>query len=197
MDPERISKQVQYLQDHQECDICTCYSHLINDNHEITGAFTWITNGNILRNLLTGLTYVDYNSALIKKSAIEKIGLLDENCPSYQEWDTHIRLASVASYGTVNELLISYYQRSTGRISVESKRELNGLAYILAKHKNLWIEVAGKNEYYSKIYSLAIRLFSVEKKFQEEMIALLPELRKMPFEFRIKILLKKLWKLTK
>ena len=110
-----------------------CYSHLVNDENQIIGAFTWITIGNILKELLDGSTYVDFNSSILRKIAITKIGLLDEDCPSFQEWDTNIRLAAVSQYGTVNEILVSYYQRSEGRLSNNKKVEINGLAYIYAK----------------------------------------------------------------
>ena len=195
--PERLSKQIKYLKENPICDVCTCYSHLLNDNNEITGAFIWITEGNILKGILEGSTYVDYNNALIRESVLDKIGLLDEDCPSFQEWDTHIRLADVAKYGTVHELLVLYYQRSNGRISTDTKRELYGLTYIYAKHKKLWIAVAGKIIYFSKIYSLALRISREDKVFKKEMIIRLPELKKLPFKFKIKILLKKLWHLIK
>jgi len=177
MHPQRLSKQINYLKENPVCDVCTCYSHLLNDKNEIIGAFTWITKGNILKDLLKGSTYVDYNSAVIRRSVLDRIEYLDENCPSFQEWDTHIRIASYAIYGTIHEILVSYFQRSTGRISNDNKRELHGLTYIYAKHRELWIETTGKHIYLSKIYDLASRISLEDKIFQRDMIKILPALQ--------------------
>lgn len=201
MHPEKFSKQIKYLENNPLCEVCTCYSHLLNDNNEITGAFKWNTAGIILKDLLIGSTYVDYNSPVIRKTAIDKIGLLDEDCPSYQEWDTHIRLAGLAKYGIVQEFLVSYYLRSTGRISTDIKRELHGLTYIYAKHRQLWIDMTGKDKYLLRIYFLARRISSEDKilqkeQFKKEMILLLPDLIKVPFRIKLKILPRKLWPLV-
>jgi len=188
-----LLKQINNLEVNTNYDVSTCYSHLIDDNNNIIGAWTWVTTGNILKKILDGSAYVDYNNALIRKSAIDKIGLLDENCLSYQEWDTHIRLAIIANYGTVHELLVSYYQRSQGRISVNVNFELNGLAYIYSKHKALWLSVVGKKVYYSKITSLANNLVSVEKIIKNEIIEKLPELKRILIVLKIKNMIKYLY----
>lgn len=197
MHTELLAKQIEYFADNPLCDVCTCYSHLLNDENEITGAFIWITKGNILKDILKGSTYVDYNSSMIKKSVIDKMGLLDEDCPSFQEWDTHIRLAVLANYGTVHELLVSYYQRSTGRISSCTKRELYGLTYIYAKHKKLWIDVVGECVFFPMIYSLGSRISKEDKSFQKEMSILLPDLKKPLLKFKVINLYRKLLLLLK
>ena len=38
MHPERITKQIKYLEENPYYE-CTCYSHLVNDENEITDAF--------------------------------------------------------------------------------------------------------------------------------------------------------------
>lgn len=193
MHPERFTRQIKYLEENPKSDICTCYSHLLNDNNEIIGAFSWITRGDILNQILVGTTYVDFNSAIIRRVVMDKIGLLDEDCPSFQEWDTHVRLAGVAKYGTVHELLVLYYQRSAGRLSTDTKRELYGLTYLYAKHKKLCVDVVGEDVFLSKIDSLASRISREDKLFQKEMIILLPELKSAIFRFKIKLLIRKIW----
>jgi glycosyltransferase involved in cell wall biosynthesis len=202
MQPERFSKQIRYLENNSLCDVCTCYSHLLDDKNEIWGTHEWNSAGNILKDLLIGSTYVDYNSSVIRKTVIDKIGFLDEDCPSYQEWDTHIRLGGFARYGTVPEFLVSYCTRSTGRISTDLRRELHGLTYIYAKHKQLWIDNAGKDVFLLNIYSLSLRIlreYKIANKemFQEEMSLLLPELMRVPFRIKLKALIGRLWFLFK
>jgi glycosyltransferase involved in cell wall biosynthesis len=200
--PEKFSKQIRYLENNPLCDVCTCYSYLLDDKNEIWGTYKWNTAGNILKDLLSGSIYVDFNSPVIRKTVIDKIGFLDEDCPSYQEWDTHIRLAGYAKYGTVPEFLVSYCMRSTGRISTDLRRELHGLTYIYAKHKKLWIDNAGKDVYLLNIYSLSVRILREYKlankeMFQQEMSLLLPELMRVPSRIKLKALIRRLWTLFK
>lgn len=121
-------------------DITTCFSTKMDRtaNKEI-GKFTWICNGNIHSQMLKGETYVDYNCAIIKKSKLFEIGLTDENCPSFQEWDTHLRLSKVSTYSTVEEELAYYYVNGSDTISSDKRREVNGYLYIFKKHKNDWL----------------------------------------------------------
>lgn len=192
--PERLDKQVRYLQENTDIDVCTCYSHLVNDNDEITGAFVWITKGNILRQLLEGNTYVDYNSAVLRKETLEKSGLLDEECTSYQEWDTYINIAQYAKFGTLHELLINYHQRSSERISNNKERSILGEAYIYSKYKNLFIEQLGKTIYINKLNNLAHSILTQGKDIQNKTISILPELKNIIFKLKMKNKLSKLWK---
>ncbi len=194
MFPERLEKQIRYLQENVSIDICTCYSHLINDRNEITGSFTWITKGNILKQLLERTTYVDYNSAVIRKNIFDSAGLLDEDCPSYQEWDTYISIALYANFGTVHELLINYHQRNSGRISNDNQRELNGLIYIYSKHKELFIENLGITSFKNKLKNLAYLILNQNKDFQDKAISTIPELKGIIFRLKIKNKLSKLLK---
>lgn len=129
-------------------DVCTCFSNIRNRNtNELEGKFTWISEGSILVPLLSGETYVDYNAALIRKKHILEIGLLDEACPSFQEWDTHIRLSKVAQYHTVQEVLVEYFRGGADTISQNSGKYIAGYLYILGKHQKLWKELHPQSFY--------------------------------------------------
>jgi glycosyltransferase involved in cell wall biosynthesis len=180
--PERLSKQMRLLllNNISEIDCCTCFSKILDDNGNIVGDFSWISRGNILKGILAGSTYVDFNNLICKKSFIEKIGMLDEDCPSFQEWDTGIRLAMVSKFETVPEQLVLYYQRSSGRISNDMKRELQGLSYLYSKHKNLWISEVGVKIYYYNIFSLKQRILKNFKNEYCEFLNRLPDLNAIP-----------------
>ena len=119
-------------------DVCTCYATVLNEKGERTGAFEWNNFGNISEDLLSGKTYVDYNVALIRKDVFERFGLTDEDCPSYQEWDTHLRLSQFCTYSTVQKHLVNYFQGKEGTISSDLKRSVLGYFYNLNKHRALF-----------------------------------------------------------
>lgn len=121
-------------------DICGAFSHVIDRNTDkVLGEFKWTGYGHIHNNLMTGKSYFDNSSTLIKKTKIVEIGLLDEDCPSYQEWDTHIRLSKIATYTTIQEHLVDYYSGGADTISFSKERDIKGVLYILEKYKREWL----------------------------------------------------------
>lgn len=80
---------------------------------------------------------------LVKKSALEEIGYLDENIPSYQEWDTAIRLAKLFPFGFEPEPTFIYDYRTQNAISRDATRAGRGYEKIVYKHLSDVISKAG------------------------------------------------------
>lgn len=137
MHPDFLKELMANINDH--IDVCNCYSRLVHVEDGPTGqVFDWNNYGNIHKQLFTQKTYVDFNHAIIRRSKLIEIGGLDEDCPSMQEWDTHIRLSKIANYYTVQKPLIDYYVGGKDAISSDTKREVLGRMYILRKHHAEW-----------------------------------------------------------
>ena len=188
MHSDFVETMLQYL--NESTDVVACYSDIVNVETGNTGR---IMNprcrGNIHDALFTGASYVDFNQAVIRKSKVLDIGGLDEDCPSMQEWDTHIRLSRIAKYSMIEKSLVDYYQGGTDAISSNKKREVIGRLYILRKHNKEW------KSYFIGLtkYCLQIQLYikkNADKKFVEEKTNELHSL--VPF-FCIRVFLLKLW----
>ncbi len=121
-----------------DADVFCCFAEVLNDHDQIINHFTWKAHGNISTSILSGDTYVDYNISIIRSSALKNFGFMDEECPSYQEWDAHIRLGQYCTYHTVEKSLIQYYQRDQDTISSDKRRSSDGFFYVLNKHANLF-----------------------------------------------------------
>ncbi len=80
---------------------------------------------------------------LVSKIDLEAIGLLDENCPSYQEWETAIRLASVCEFVHVREPLFEWTWHSGETISKDLRRDVRGFHYVIEKHRQEIVRVHG------------------------------------------------------
>lgn len=148
LSPNFVEQVKSKLKDNPQVDVVTNFSQIIDEtgNFEYE-RFEWITKDNILRELLNEKTYVDNSSACIRRQKLLDIGLLDEHCPSFQEWDTHIRLAQVCCYDYIPECLTNYYVHSGERISVSTKTVLAKGLYVLKKHKKLWYKMVGRDIY--------------------------------------------------
>lgn len=139
-----------------DVDIIVCHAEVVNvDTGETITVFDHKCDGDISTKIFTGECYVPNNQSIIRKNKLEEIGLLDEDCPSFQEWDTHIRLSKVANYHTIDKVLVTYYVGGNDTISSNKKREVRGRLYIYKKFKKDWYchFVAGiKNSAYLIIY---------------------------------------------
>lgn len=142
-----LIKEMNLLKNSPKTDVLTCFSRVINEIENKEESFSWNTKGNVLFDLLNGKSYMDFNSALIRKEKLLQIGYLDEKCPSFQEWDTAIRLAGICNFDYIPEELAIYYKHRQNRISNDIRRELEGRYYVVHKHKTLWLKTAGKEAY--------------------------------------------------
>ena len=120
-----------------DVDVVTCWTSVVNvDSGKQVDTFTFVSKGYIHDALLAEKTYVDTNCALIRRDVCEQINGWSEDCPSFQEWDFHIRLSEVARYTTLKKLLIDYYVGGSDAISKGCYRTVLGKLYILGKYKN-------------------------------------------------------------
>jgi glycosyltransferase involved in cell wall biosynthesis len=78
-----------------------------------------------------------FQGLFFHKSLIINSGLLDEDVPAYQEWDTSLILAkSGAKFCHIKEPLFTYNLHSGETISKDIIRGFNGYQYILNKYKD-------------------------------------------------------------
>lgn len=75
-----------------------------------------------------------FQAMLVARSKLLKIGLLDEKVPSYQEWDTAIRLGDECEFVHLREPLFVYHLHSGPTISKNDGAALDGYDYVVNKH---------------------------------------------------------------
>jgi glycosyltransferase involved in cell wall biosynthesis len=152
MYPHHLKMKMETFNQNPNLDIVTSFSHVKNANNELIGIFTWMASGVIFEELIRQQTYVDTNSALIKKKVFNNY-LLDENVPSYQELDLHLALSKKANYGIVWEFLTAYYRRDVDTISSDEIKNKKGEIYNLLKFKTDYLEIIGSNQFNKRVYT--------------------------------------------
>ena len=144
MHPNMLEKLVLCISD--EIDVVQCFSTIVDANTgEELGIQNWKSEGEIHRKLFqvngaSWETYVDFNQSIVRKEKLIQIGLLDEDCQSMQEWDTHLRLSNIAKYTTLQEPLLDYSLNGADAITSDKRREVAGRMYILQKYIQEWRE---------------------------------------------------------
>ena len=74
-----------------------------------------------------------FQALLTSRKNLLDIGLLDENVPSYQEWDTAIRLAKQYEFIYIHKPLFIYHLHDDETISKKLSKNIDGLEYICRK----------------------------------------------------------------
>jgi hypothetical protein len=84
-----------------------------------------------------------YQCLLVRKSALERIGRLDESLVSHQEWDTAIRLARHYPFGFLARPTFVYHRRAEGTVSGNKLNQARGYLQIVEKHKQAILSIVG------------------------------------------------------
>jgi glycosyltransferase involved in cell wall biosynthesis len=162
--PEKLEKQVAFLENDKNFDGVTCYGNIILDDKEKIklGVLKQLDDyNNQLKNLINGDFPPIPSSLLLKKEIFEKVGYYDEFLKLSADSDMMIRILKAGfKIGVIKEVLFNYYihkQNLTG-ITAEAKiksinQRINETIYILNKHKEIY-------DQYSKAKSLMLRYLS-------------------------------------
>lgn len=112
---------------------------------------------------------------LVSRKALDLIGLLDEQAPSFQEWDTAIRLARICRFVYLPEPLFVYHLHTGETISKSSRRDIEGYQYIVDKFRDEIISMCGEESYDRHLSFNALK--AVGWGLQEEAFAILRKRR--------------------
>lgn len=85
-----------------------------------------------------------FPSLLASRANLLQIGLLDEQCPSYQEWDTAIRLARTGFFVHLPEPLFEWRWHGGETISKDMARRFVGFRYVIEKHRDEIVRLHGE-----------------------------------------------------
>lgn len=84
-----------------------------------------------------------FPSILASKKALNLIGGLDKNCPSYQEWDTSIRLSKICRFIHIRTPLFLWKVHKIDSISKNKTKDILGFNYVIESHKSEIVLVHG------------------------------------------------------
>ena len=117
-------------------DVLVCQANIVNiQTGDVQGVLDKIHSSNMHVDLLREKAYVAYDVTLIRRAKLLEMNLLDETCPSMQEWDTHIRLSRIANYKAIDNALCEWRVGGVDTITNNTNKHVSGLVYIYLKHR--------------------------------------------------------------
>jgi glycosyltransferase involved in cell wall biosynthesis len=99
--------------------------------------------GDVYRDVLGGPGPV-FGALMVRRDAVERLGDLDEDVRSFQEWDTAIRLARTEQFAFVSQPTFLYDLRPADSISRNAKRTADGYEDVVTKHRSEIKRVLGR-----------------------------------------------------
>jgi len=137
--PRKLEKQLEALKKYKYDPWTVVHTNAVRLNSE-TGQramheIAVIDGQNVYASLLTSNGPL-FPTFLVSKAALGKIGYLDEQVPSFQEWDTSIRLARECRFVHLLEPLFVYHTNARDSISSDRQRDIAGYQYIIDKHES-------------------------------------------------------------
>lgn len=144
--PEKLEKQIQALRFCGFDPLTAVHGDYISrdaagDNNPVELP---LVEGAGIYSLLLSRPGPCFPSLLVSKKALERIGYLDEMVPSYQEWDTSIRLARICRFIHLREPLFIYHLHNGETISKDKERDILGYQYIIDKFEREIRELCGE-----------------------------------------------------
>lgn len=141
--PRFLEKLVDKINDN--IDVVTCYAQSDNVKNNHKSLLTWGGEGNIMEELYDGQVYINFDNTLVRRQKLMDINLLDEDCPSFQEFDTHLRLSAICKYALVKEPLLDYISGLSDSMSTNNSKNIHGMCYVLAKHHLVWRKISPRH----------------------------------------------------
>lgn len=138
-----------------------CYIKNINSDKKKHWQLENIDGENVYKQLLSKSGTL-FPSILTSMHSLEKINFLDENAPSYHEWDTAIRLAKYCRFIHIQEPLF-IYNIHKNTISKNSDKDVQGYQYIINKFKAEIIKLCGEEVFTKHLVINSVRALNNNK----------------------------------
>lgn len=130
--PERLAKQVAFLDAHSDCAAVATYSTKIGPDSAEVGLARTPVDGDEVRRRLRRRNCITHGTVMMRKEALQRVGCYDEAMERAQDYDLWLRLSEDHCICTIPELLYLWRQHGDS-ISVQHLEEQDRFAE-MAKH---------------------------------------------------------------
>ena len=133
--PKKLEKQVAVLERSSRSTGAVYTGYFIVDSlsGENPRERTAVKRGNLLNELLVHNCVGGTSSVIVKRECFERVGLFDEDLPSFQDYDLWIRMAREYNFDCISEPLGKYYVHDK-KIWTNLEALSQGIEGMLKKH---------------------------------------------------------------
>ena len=145
--PEKLARQVAFMEQYPEFGLTHTFSKVITENGEPNLAATQEWHLDYLRTVKRGYSYealtqyclMFLSTVIIRTDLVARVGFMDNSIPAFEDWDWYLRAALVTSIGILQEDLTDYRLHDENTTHAEfiegrTKTSLKHLALIKDEH---------------------------------------------------------------
>ena len=168
--PERLEKQVNFLDVNQNCALVGSWAEIINDKNDELRTIKYPTAPSDLKKDLIKYNPFFHSSVMMRKKALAEVGLYDESFRFAQDYELYFRIAQKYDIANIPSILIKY-REVRDSITISKNREQIGFV-IKAKLKVLhsgqypkWCYIYIIKSYFAWLLPVEIKRF-IKKLFR-------------------------------
>lgn len=120
----RIEKQVNFMENHPKVGICGAYIQSFNEKGNLD-IRKYATDDATLRKHIFKFSPVAQPTAILRKEAIEKVGLFNPKYPPAEDIDLSFRIGEYYEFGNIPEILLKYREHPTSATHKKLKKQID------------------------------------------------------------------------
>ncbi|MFO8021361.1 MAG: glycosyltransferase [Perlabentimonas sp.] len=129
--PEKIARQVEYMEDHPSCALCLCWGTDYKFGEKVLLA---PQEHHTFEHLVSGFHISCTSAFLVRAKKFWLVGGMDESLVDSHEYDLAIRLSQVGTVYCVQENLVTFYETGSNWSSSFPKK-IRGMFQFIAKYR--------------------------------------------------------------
>jgi len=132
--PEKLAKQVAWLEDHPDCVVVGSFVNLINEHNQTIGQVTYHTTDQTIRQNILRKNQFTHSTVLMRSSSIKASA--GYRFPFDEDLDLFLQLGKLGTLANLPEILTSYRVHSASVSKVGKKSLITNVLAIIKIHKH-------------------------------------------------------------
>jgi glycosyltransferase involved in cell wall biosynthesis len=164
--PQRLQHQYELMECHPEVGILGGYLHIFDQNGDL-GIRKYPATDKSLRKIIFRYSPVAQPGAMIRVSALKKMGEYDLNCPPAEDLDMSFRIGSRYKFANLQEVVIKYRENNSSATFKNLKTmEINTLKIRKKYSKSFGYKMTWVDKLYNVMHFLSIYIVPAKLKIK-------------------------------
>jgi len=148
--PDRILKEVEFIQSHEDCILVGGQAVYIDALGNILGFSNYPTKEEVIKRHIWRRNPVAHSSVLTRMDLVKRVGMYDESLRTCSDYDLWLRLLHFGYAGNLREAVIKYRIHSNQITQYDYTNLLKTTAFLQNKYKNLYNH---KDNFVDRVYA--------------------------------------------